>query len=88
MVTEGQWWIALKLANFNLIDENKRLLMTTTKRGWVYKAKKHFAEINPDEKYLVKNFAIRVLSQKHRNAVVIKWRKIKGYSLWQVLPVK
>lgn len=84
---QDKYWIVLKLANFNLVVDRRRLLMTTKKGEDLKKVRQHFAEIDPEKTYRVENFAVKV-TRRNRQGDAIDWEKTVGFSLWEDLPVK
>jgi len=80
-----RYWIIFKLANFNLIENGLRLLMTTQKKQDMEKVLAHLTKLNPEKCYTTKNFAVKVIS-RNRDDDVKRWKKIPGFSLWETLP--
>lgn len=70
------------LVNFKAVDGNKKLLINATDKEWLAKVQKIFKERYPNNQYVLKDFAIRVL-RRNMMGEVVKWGKTQGFSLWE-----
>lgn len=74
-----------KLANFNLIVDNKRLMMTCPDLAEIERVKGVLGEDYPQNIYLIENFGVQLDGAYHSGSTYQSFKKTSGYSLWQKL---
>lgn len=72
------------LANFILIVDDQKCLMTSKNLEDIVLVKEDYESKYPQYDYIIKDFAVKVQTRNGFDHVVI-WHKIKGYSLWQLI---
>lgn len=76
------------LINFVLIIDNKRLMAVADNPDDLEKIKSRYGLNESLENYVIEPFSINPIQVCHGNNRALKWEKIPGYSLWQILPGK
>ncbi|MCX6740692.1 MAG: hypothetical protein NTZ49_05720 [Candidatus Parcubacteria bacterium] len=72
---------AFRLANFILVVESQKLLVTSEHQEDIEVVLEDFSRNNPEQVYIKKDFAVKPLIISHQRNVS-KWKQIPGFSLW------
>ena len=73
-----------KLVNFNLIDGNRRLMITSDNLPEIKEVKKMLEEYMPKYLFIIEYFGVDMEVRPQADMSYKKFKKVAGYSLWQV----
>ena len=78
--------IIYKLANFILVENGNKCIMTHDDLELIKETKQDYEETYSQYEYVIKSFGVKVIKKQAIDSIVLKWEKVPGsWSLWQVM---